>query len=81
VISRLNRDRRLERGQVARDPAESGFGTSAFSTLEGARRTAKSRVATGPTETVWSITRGIGIGTRGSGIQGLDIASGDIPKY
>jgi hypothetical protein len=44
VISRLKRDRRFECGQVARDPAESGFGTSAVSTLKGARRNRESGI-------------------------------------
>jgi hypothetical protein len=42
VISRLKRDRRFECGQVARDPVESGFGTSAVSALKGARRNRES---------------------------------------
>jgi hypothetical protein len=38
AISRFNRSRRLRQGQVARDPGESGFGTSAFSESKGPRR-------------------------------------------
>ena len=38
VISQRKRDRRFERGQVARDPEGSGFGTSATSKSKGAQR-------------------------------------------
>jgi hypothetical protein len=54
AISRVIRDRRSERGQVARDPGESGLGTSAFSELKGPWRKSEPRVATGPTGIAWS---------------------------
>jgi hypothetical protein len=38
AIPRFNRSRRSSEGQVARDPEESGLGTSAFSKSKGARR-------------------------------------------
>jgi hypothetical protein len=67
---------------VARDPEESGLGTSAFSRSKGARRNSEAPSCDGSHgDCVEYNTWHRHLGTRGSEIQGLDIASGDIPKY
>jgi hypothetical protein len=48
TIPRFNRSRQSSEGQVARDPEESGLGTSALSKSKGARRNSEIASCDGP---------------------------------
>jgi hypothetical protein len=67
---------------VARDPEESGLGTSAYSRSKGTWRNGEAASCDGSHgDGVEYNTWHRHLGTRGSELQGLGIASGDIPKY
>jgi hypothetical protein len=66
---------------VARDPEESGLDTSAFSKSKGERRDSEVPSCDGSHGDCMEYrTWHRHFGTRGSGIQGFNIASSDIPR-